>query len=136
MAICAPSADSSSAGSKSGWIVHGRSPHGLGLRWFSRKSRSKVIRIIPVWFASSQFEGKPLVLILGKLMIQRAKLASTLDHVVFAPLVPMIGYREVLALSGYVLSNVAFVLAAVFLYSSLGDASVCDRTVYNPVPLI
>ncbi|ONK68343.1 uncharacterized protein A4U43_C05F10430, partial [Asparagus officinalis] len=50
---------------------------------------------------------------------ERTKLASTLDHVVFAPLVPMIGYRAVLALSGYVLSNVAFVLAAVFLYRHL-----------------
>lgn len=38
---------------------------------------------------------------------------------VFAPLVPMIGYRAVLALSGYVLNNVAFVLAAVFLYRSV-----------------
>ncbi|XP_020256887.1 GPI mannosyltransferase 2 isoform X2 [Asparagus officinalis] len=39
-----------------------------------------------------------------------------LSKSVFAPLVPMIGYRAVLALSGYVLNNVAFVLAAVFLY--------------------
>lgn len=44
--------------------------------------------IIPARFASTRFEGKPLVQILGKPMIQRtwerAKLASTLDSVVVA----------------------------------------------------
>ncbi|XP_057805055.1 uncharacterized protein LOC131020334 [Salvia miltiorrhiza] len=35
---------------------------------------------------------------------------------VFAPLVPLIGYRAVLGLSGYVISNVAFVFAAFYLY--------------------
>lgn len=44
--------------------------------------------IIPARYASSRFEGKPLVQILGKPMIQRtwerSKLASTLDHVVVA----------------------------------------------------
>ncbi|KAF7822724.1 3-deoxy-manno-octulosonate cytidylyltransferase, mitochondrial [Senna tora] len=53
-----------------------------------RKFRSRVVGIIPARFASSRFQGKPLVHILGKPMIQRtwerAKLASTLDHVVVA----------------------------------------------------
>lgn len=54
----------------------------------SRRFRSQVIGIIPARFASTRFEGKPLVEILGKPMIQRtwerAKLASMLDHVVVA----------------------------------------------------
>ncbi|KAK9122640.1 hypothetical protein Sjap_012242 [Stephania japonica] len=37
-------------------------------------------------------------------------------HTVLAPLVPVIGYRAVLGLSGYVISNVAFLFAAVYLY--------------------
>ncbi|CAL0303776.1 unnamed protein product [Lupinus luteus] len=52
------------------------------------KFRSRVVGIIPARFASSRFQGKPLVQILGKPMIQRtwerAKLAATLDHVVVA----------------------------------------------------
>ncbi|KAG6404062.1 hypothetical protein SASPL_136299 [Salvia splendens] len=36
---------------------------------------------------------------------------------VFAPLVPLIGYRAVLGLSGYVINNIAFVFAAFYLYS-------------------
>ncbi|KDP38090.1 hypothetical protein JCGZ_04733 [Jatropha curcas] len=39
-----------------------------------------------------------------------------LSHTVFAPMVPLIGLRAVLALAGYVVNNVAFVLAAVYLY--------------------
>ncbi|KAG6401789.1 hypothetical protein SASPL_138654 [Salvia splendens] len=35
---------------------------------------------------------------------------------VFAPLVPLIGYRAVLGLSGYVINNIAFVFAAFYLY--------------------
>ncbi|KZV51574.1 cmp-2-keto-3-deoctulosonate (cmp-kdo) cytidyltransferase [Dorcoceras hygrometricum] len=50
--------------------------------------RSRVIGIIPARYASTRFQGKPLVQILGKPMIQRtwerAKLATTLDHVVVA----------------------------------------------------
>ncbi|KAM0938607.1 putative 3-deoxy-manno-octulosonate cytidylyltransferase [Dioscorea sansibarensis] len=53
-----------------------------------RRLRSRVVGIIPARFASSRFEGKPLVKILGKPMIQRtwerAMLASTLDRVVVA----------------------------------------------------
>ncbi|KAJ6423394.1 hypothetical protein OIU84_024359 [Salix udensis] len=53
-----------------------------------RKFRSRVVGIIPARYASSRFEGKPLVNILGKPMIQRtwerAKLASTLDHIIVA----------------------------------------------------
>ncbi|XP_020576225.1 GPI mannosyltransferase 2-like isoform X2 [Phalaenopsis equestris] len=41
---------------------------------------------------------------------------SLLSGSVFAPLIPVIGYRAVLALSGYVLNNIAFVLAAIYLY--------------------
>ncbi|PIA26964.1 hypothetical protein AQUCO_08400018v1 [Aquilegia coerulea] len=52
------------------------------------KFRSRVIGIIPARFASTRFEGKPLVPILGKPMIQRtwerAKMATTLDHIVVA----------------------------------------------------
>ncbi|XP_073104002.1 uncharacterized protein [Elaeis guineensis] len=44
---------------------------------------------------------------------------SLLSRFVFAPLVPMIGYRPVLALSGYVLNNIAFLFAAVYFYSRL-----------------
>ncbi|GLT39460.1 hypothetical protein SLA2020_136490 [Shorea laevis] len=39
-----------------------------------------------------------------------------LSRTVFAPLVPVIGLRAVLGLSGYVVSNGAFVLAAVYFY--------------------
>ncbi|RVW37914.1 3-deoxy-manno-octulosonate cytidylyltransferase, mitochondrial [Vitis vinifera] len=50
----------------------------------SAKLRSQVVGIIPARFASSRFEGKPLVPLLGKPMIQRtwerAKLATTLDQ--------------------------------------------------------
>ncbi|KAJ9690459.1 hypothetical protein PVL29_012883 [Vitis rotundifolia] len=54
----------------------------------SAKLRSQVVGIIPARFASSRFEGKPLVPLLGKPMIQRtwerAKLATTLDQLVVA----------------------------------------------------
>ncbi|THG22747.1 hypothetical protein TEA_022742 [Camellia sinensis var. sinensis] len=41
---------------------------------------------------------------------------TLLSRTVFALLIPVIGYRAVLGLSGYVISNVAFVLAAICLY--------------------
>ncbi|KAM7473915.1 hypothetical protein LguiB_021158 [Lonicera macranthoides] len=41
---------------------------------------------------------------------------SFLSRTVFAPLIPLIGHRAVLGLSGYVLNNVAFLFAAVYLY--------------------
>ncbi|CAL9148506.1 uncharacterized protein LOC103991056 [Musa acuminata AAA Group] len=41
---------------------------------------------------------------------------ALLSRSVFVPLVPIIGYRAVLALSGYALSNLAFFLAAVLFY--------------------
>ncbi|GFZ18237.1 transferases, transferring hexosyl groups [Actinidia rufa] len=41
---------------------------------------------------------------------------ALLSRTVFAVLIPVIGYRAVLALSGYVISNLAFVLAATCLY--------------------
>ncbi|KAL8143267.1 hypothetical protein V2J09_016299 [Rumex salicifolius] len=41
---------------------------------------------------------------------------SLLSNSVFRPLVPLIGYRAVIGLSGYVFSNLAFVLAAFYLY--------------------
>ncbi|XP_057451690.1 3-deoxy-manno-octulosonate cytidylyltransferase, mitochondrial-like [Lotus japonicus] len=78
------------------WIIHGIvagvtiatvvGAHAYLTRF--NKFRSRVIGIIPARFASSRFQGKPLVQILGKPMIQRtwerAKLAATLDHVVVA----------------------------------------------------
>uniref|UniRef100_A0A804NIH8 GPI mannosyltransferase 2 n=1 Tax=Zea mays TaxID=4577 RepID=A0A804NIH8_MAIZE len=39
-----------------------------------------------------------------------------LARLLFAPLVPILGYRAVLVLSGYVLNNVAFVAAAAYFY--------------------
>ncbi|KAJ4978744.1 hypothetical protein NE237_009524 [Protea cynaroides] len=39
-----------------------------------------------------------------------------LSRTVFAPFIPLIGYRAVLGLSGYVLNNIAFVFAAVCFY--------------------
>ncbi|KAI3846740.1 hypothetical protein MKX03_028256 [Papaver bracteatum] len=90
----------SSCGSNSNcksWIVYGLvtgaaiAAAAIGAAFSIRgsgKFRSRVIGIIPARYASSRFEGKPLVHILGKPMIQRtwekAKLASTLDHVVVA----------------------------------------------------
>ncbi|XP_010092511.2 3-deoxy-manno-octulosonate cytidylyltransferase, mitochondrial [Morus notabilis] len=89
----------SSSGSWSGtkaWLVHGivagaAVAAAIGARFYlgkSRNFRSRVVGIIPARFASSRLEGKPLVQILGKPMIQRtwerAKLATTLDHVVVA----------------------------------------------------
>ncbi|KAL5727750.1 hypothetical protein ACHQM5_000907 [Ranunculus cassubicifolius] len=41
---------------------------------------------------------------------------NILSRTVFAPLVPVIGYRAVLGLSGYVINNIAFVFAAVYFY--------------------
>ncbi|GER40166.1 GPI mannosyltransferase [Striga asiatica] len=41
---------------------------------------------------------------------------SCLSKTVFAPLVPVIGYRAVLGLSGYVINNIAFVFASLYLY--------------------
>ena len=35
---------------------------------------------------------------------------------VFAPLVPLIGLRAVMVLSGYVVTNVTFVFAAIYLF--------------------
>ncbi|XP_057976072.1 3-deoxy-manno-octulosonate cytidylyltransferase, mitochondrial [Malania oleifera] len=106
MSICSPSSSSSSSSSASGssssstkaWIVHGVvvgaaivaaiGAHAYVLLHRSSKFRSRVVGIIPARFASSRFQGKPLVEILGKPMIQRtwerAKLATTLDHVVVA----------------------------------------------------
>ncbi|CAM8906338.1 unnamed protein product [Rhodiola kirilowii] len=100
MKICPALESSSSSGSGSGtkaWIVHGLmagvalavavGAHRYGFLRL-RKYRSRVVGIIPARLASSRFHGKPLVPILGKPMIQRtwerAKQASTLDHVVVA----------------------------------------------------
>ncbi|KAL5571113.1 hypothetical protein UlMin_020710 [Ulmus minor] len=41
---------------------------------------------------------------------------SSLSRTVFAPLVPIIGKRAVLGLSGYVINNIAFVFAAAYFY--------------------
>ncbi|KAL2944205.1 3-deoxy-manno-octulosonate cytidylyltransferase mitochondrial [Bienertia sinuspersici] len=99
MSISSSSSSSSSLSSSSSsksWIVHGlvlgaTTAAAIGAHFYLRrfrKFRSRVIGIIPARFASSRFEGKPLVDILGKPMIQRtyerAKLASMLDQVVVA----------------------------------------------------
>ncbi|KAI3520437.1 hypothetical protein L1887_09859 [Cichorium endivia] len=41
---------------------------------------------------------------------------SSLSRTVLQPLIPLVGHRAVLALSGYLLSNISFVFAALFLY--------------------
>nr|XP_009623871.1 3-deoxy-manno-octulosonate cytidylyltransferase, mitochondrial-like [Nicotiana tomentosiformis]XP_016494214.1 PREDICTED: 3-deoxy-manno-octulosonate cytidylyltransferase, mitochondrial-like [Nicotiana tabacum] len=94
MSIC--SSSSSSSSSTKSWILHSLAVGAavavaLGARSYlarSSKFRSRVIGIIPARFASTRFQGKPLVQILGKPMIQRtwerAKLAETLDQVVVA----------------------------------------------------
>ncbi|XP_038903573.1 3-deoxy-manno-octulosonate cytidylyltransferase, mitochondrial [Benincasa hispida] len=97
MSVCASSSSSSGyLGSAKAWIVHGivagiAIGAAVGARAYlgrSKKFRSRVVGIIPARFASSRFEGKPLVEILGKPMIQRtwerAKMATTLDCVVVA----------------------------------------------------
>ncbi|KAI4333680.1 hypothetical protein L6164_018457 [Bauhinia variegata] len=105
MANCSsPSSSSSSSSSSSfgssnsskAWIVHGivagaAIAAAVGARAYLnqlKKFRSRVVGIIPARFASSRFQGKPLVQILGKPMIQRtwemAKMATTLDHIVVA----------------------------------------------------
>ncbi|EPS72950.1 hypothetical protein M569_01801, partial [Genlisea aurea] len=77
------------------WLYHGLAvaavalgAHAYLISRRSRKFRSRVVGIIPARFASSRFEGKPLVQILGKPMIQRtwerAKMAVSLDRVVVA----------------------------------------------------
>ncbi|GJT07694.1 3-deoxy-manno-octulosonate cytidylyltransferase, mitochondrial-like protein isoform X2 [Tanacetum coccineum] len=57
-------------------------------QWRISKFRKQVVGIIPARYASSRFQGKPLVPILGKPMIQRtwerAKLATTLSQLVVA----------------------------------------------------
>ncbi|CAA2938497.1 3-deoxy-manno-octulosonate cytidylyltransferase, mitochondrial [Olea europaea subsp. europaea] len=102
MPICTPSSSDSSSGSSSvstkSWIIHGLAVGaatavalGAHVYLYYRRSgrfRSRVVGIIPARFASSRFQGKPLVHILGKPMIQRtwerAKMASSLDHIVVA----------------------------------------------------
>ncbi|XP_022977606.1 3-deoxy-manno-octulosonate cytidylyltransferase, mitochondrial-like [Cucurbita maxima] len=99
MSVCSSSSSSSSGGylgSAKAWIVHGivagiTIGAAIGARAYlgrSGKFRSRVVGIIPARFASSRFQGKPLVEILGKPMIQRtwerAKMATTLDCVVVA----------------------------------------------------
>ncbi|KAK6134606.1 hypothetical protein DH2020_031665 [Rehmannia glutinosa] len=99
MPICSPSSSSSSSSSSStkSWIIHGlavgaAAAVALGTHAYlyyrrSGKFRSRVIGIIPARFASSRFQGKPLVHILGKPMIQRCnealqKLGEQYDVVV------------------------------------------------------
>lgn len=98
--MCTSGSESSGSTSKA-WVIHSllvgaavaaaaaAAHRGFFRRLLQRGGyRSRVIGIIPARFASSRFPGKPLVEILGKPMIQRtwerAKMASTLDHVVIA----------------------------------------------------
>lgn len=65
----------SSPSSTKSWIIGGLAADALAVPayFLSRRSgkfRSRVIGIIPARFASSRFQGKPLVDILGKPMIQ------------------------------------------------------------------
>ncbi|BBH01796.1 Nucleotide-diphospho-sugar transferases superfamily protein [Prunus dulcis] len=94
MSVCSSSSSGSWSSTKA-WIVHGivagvAIAVAIGARVYlgpPKKFRSRVVGIIPARFDSSRFQGKPLVQILGKPMIQnmeRAKLATTLDHVVVA----------------------------------------------------
>ncbi|XP_060189298.1 3-deoxy-manno-octulosonate cytidylyltransferase, mitochondrial-like isoform X2 [Lycium barbarum] len=88
-----PIFSSSSSSSSKSWILNGLAvgaamATAFGARAYLTRSgrfRSRIIGIIPARFASTRFQGKPLVHILGKPMIQRtwerAKLAATLDHV-------------------------------------------------------
>ncbi|TQD79504.1 hypothetical protein C1H46_034923 [Malus baccata] len=72
------SSSSGSWNSTKAWIVHGivagvAVAAAIGARAYlgqTRKFRSRVVGIIPARFASSRFQGKPLVQILGKPMIQ------------------------------------------------------------------
>lgn len=94
MSVCSSSSSSSSTGKA--WIVHSilagtAIAVAIGARAYlgrARKFRTRVVGIIPARYASSRFEGKPLVHILGKPMIQRtwerSKLATTLNHLVVA----------------------------------------------------
>ncbi|KAL4205085.1 hypothetical protein AMTRI_Chr01g135430 [Amborella trichopoda] len=76
------------------WIAHGLltvaaiAAAAYAFRRNSSRYRNRAVGIIPARYKSSRFDGKPLVQILGKPMIQRtweqAKLAVTLDHVVVA----------------------------------------------------
>lgn len=84
MPICAPSSDSSaSASSGLGarvWVLHGlalgaaaAAAAAAAVAYLYRRPigfRSRAVGIIPARFASTRFEGKPLVPILGKPMIQ------------------------------------------------------------------
>jgi phosphatidylinositol glycan class V len=47
------------------------------------------------------------------------RLSRLLSSAVFAPLVPVLGYRAALVISGHVLNNVAFVASAGYFYRSL-----------------
>ncbi|OWM67422.1 hypothetical protein CDL15_Pgr019882 [Punica granatum] len=101
MSVCKTTSSSLSSSSSTAtakkWIVHGLLAGAaiavaIGARAYhlsrSGRFRSRVVGIIPARFASSRFQGKPLVHILGKPMIQRtwerAKLASSLDYLVVA----------------------------------------------------
>ncbi|KAL6535716.1 hypothetical protein OROHE_012560 [Orobanche hederae] len=88
MPICNPASSSSysSSSSTKSWIIHGlavgaAAAVALGAHAYlyyrrSGKFRSRVVGIIPARFASSRFQGKPLVHILGKPMIQQKFVAT------------------------------------------------------------
>lgn len=87
MSLCKTTSSSSSSSTAKAWIVHGLLAGAaivvaVGARAYhlsrSGRFRSRVVGIIPARFASSRFQGKPLVQILGKPMIQVATFASAL----------------------------------------------------------
>ncbi|XP_024009150.1 GPI mannosyltransferase 2 isoform X2 [Eutrema salsugineum] len=60
---------------------------------------------------------------------------SLLSRTAFAPLVPLIGLRAVMVLSGYVVSNLAFVIAAIYLFRTLkhhSELRLCSASIRRP----
>ena len=87
ISICSSSSSSSSSSTAKAWVVHGilvgtAIAVAIGARAYlglARKFRTRVVGIISARFASSRFEGKPLVHILGKPMIQVPFWLKSLD---------------------------------------------------------
>lgn len=121
MPICAPSSDSSaSASSGLGarvWVLHGlalgAAAAAAAVAYLYRRPtgfRSRAVGIIPARFASTRFEGKPLVPILGKPMIQVRLLLADLDSSHLSERARWVGDRTCnsrLGLRGEVESNCA-----------------------------
>lgn len=99
MSVCSSSSSSSGSWSSTkAWIVHGivagvAIAVAIGARVYlgpPKKFRSRVVGIIPARFASSRFQGKPLVQILGKPMIQVLLFASLILPLCTCILIPYV----------------------------------------------